>query len=149
MRLPHLIVPSPPQQTQSHRCRQRARCCPRSGTVTPDGAVLLACGIYIAVLILACALADPLLRAAIAAASIVTLAYTPLLKRATAVKNLAVAFVIAASPFCGAIATGLVRALAHNATPAPLGSMRCTRLNARVQQDAGWLRRHRQRSTLR
>lgn len=79
-----------------------------SGTVTPDGAVVMAASIYIGVLILACGLANPLLRFAISAAAIVTLLYTPVLKRITAVKNLAVAFVISASPLCGAIASGMV-----------------------------------------
>ena len=72
--------------------------------------MLLAAGLYIAALVIACGLDAALLRMTVAAASIATLLYTPLLKRITGVKNLAVAFIIASSPFCGAIATGMVRA---------------------------------------
>ena len=84
--------------------------CGCRGIVTPDGAVLLASLIYIGVLVLACILDSALLRLSIALASVATLLYTPVLKRIPGVKNLTVAFVIAASPFCGAMATGLVRA---------------------------------------
>jgi 4-hydroxybenzoate polyprenyltransferase len=60
------------------------------------------------VLTVACGFEDSLLRWTVAAASAATLLYTPVLKRMTAMKNLTVAFIIAASPFCGALATGLV-----------------------------------------
>lgn len=78
-----------------------------SGKVTPDGALLLASLIYIAVLCLACLLPSPALRCIVAASSAITVAYTPILKRITLVKNLAVAFIIAASPLSGALAAAV------------------------------------------
>lgn len=78
-----------------------------SGKITPDGALLFASCIYIAVLIVACTLPDTILRLIIAISAAATLAYTPILKRMTAMKNLTVAFIIAASPLSGALATGL------------------------------------------
>lgn len=80
-----------------------------SGKITPDGALLFSSCIYIAVLIIACTLMDSVLRLIIALSAAATLAYTPILKRMTAMKNLTVAFIIAASPLAGALATGLVR----------------------------------------
>lgn len=85
-----------------------------SGKITPDGALLFSSCIYIAVLIVACTLPDTMLRLIIAMSAVATLAYTPILKRITAMKNLTVAFIIATSPLTGALATGLVRA-----TPLP------------------------------
>jgi 4-hydroxybenzoate polyprenyltransferase len=77
--------------------------------VSPDGALLLAAALYMAVLIMACLLSATPLRVIIASAAGITLAYTPWLKRLTCIKNLSVAFVIAASPLAGALSTGLVR----------------------------------------
>lgn len=57
----------------------------------------------------ACTLPDSMLRLIIALSAAATLAYTPVLKRMTAMKNLTVAFIIAGSPLAGAFATGLVR----------------------------------------
>ena len=51
----------------------------------------------------------PALRIIIAASAAATLLYTPLLKRMTLVKNVAVAAVIALSPVSGALAAGAVR----------------------------------------
>lgn len=51
----------------------------------------------------------PALRIIIAASAAATLLYTPLLKRVTLVKNVAVAAVIALSPVSGALAAGAVR----------------------------------------
>jgi 4-hydroxybenzoate polyprenyltransferase len=79
-----------------------------SGKVTPDGALLFSSCLYIAVLIIACTLPDSMLRLIIALSAAATLAYTPFLKRLTGLKNLTVAFIIAASPLAGALATGLV-----------------------------------------
>jgi len=50
----------------------------------------------------------PALRMIIAFSAGTTLLYTPVLKRMTGVKNLAVAAVIALSPLSGALAAGLV-----------------------------------------
>ena len=75
------------------------------GVVSPDGAVLFASAFYIIALMIACALDAALLRWTVAGASAATILYTPVLKKMTAVKNLAVAFVISMSPFCGALAT--------------------------------------------
>jgi 4-hydroxybenzoate polyprenyltransferase len=80
-----------------------------SGVVTPDGALLLASGIYIAVLIVACGLSSALLRFIIAMSAGATLIYTPVLKRMMVAKNLTVAFIIAASPLTGALAASGVR----------------------------------------
>ena len=80
-----------------------------SGKITPDGALLFSSCIYIAVLIVGCTLPDTMLRLIIAMSAAATLAYTPILKRMTAMKNLTVAFIIAASPLAGALATGMVR----------------------------------------
>lgn len=88
-----------------------------SGQVTPDGALLLASLIYIAVLCLACLLPSPALRCIIAASSAITVAYTPLLKRITAIKNAAVAFIIAASPLTGALAAAVRPLPAPNLLP--------------------------------
>ena len=51
----------------------------------------------------------PTLRAIIAASAAATLLYTPVLKRLTFVKNMAVASVIALTPLTGALALGQVR----------------------------------------
>ena len=48
------------------------------------------------------------LRSVIAASAGLTILYTPVLKRMTAVKNLVVAAIIAASPLAGALAAGAV-----------------------------------------
>lgn len=56
-----------------------------------------------------CAQEPPLLRFIIAFSAGATLLYTPFLKRMTAVKNIAVAAVIALSPVAGALAAGAVR----------------------------------------
>ena len=56
---------------------------------------------------------EPLaLRAIIATSAAATLLYTPVLKRLTLVKNVAVASVIALTPLTGALALGQVRTLA-------------------------------------
>lgn len=95
-----------------HAGALRVRCtCPfsivpvRRGVVSPDGAVLFASAFYIIALMIACALDAALLRWTVAGASAATILYTPVLKKITAVKNLAVAFIISMSPFCGALAT--------------------------------------------
>lgn len=75
----------------------------------PDGALLVASAIYCAVLITACFLQSSALRWIVAAATGMTLVYTPLLKRCMGLKNAVVAFVIAASPVTGALASGAVR----------------------------------------
>ena len=51
----------------------------------------------------------PLLRLIIAFSAAATLLYTPVLKRVTFIKNLAVAAVIALTPVTGALALGQVR----------------------------------------
>lgn len=51
----------------------------------------------------------PALRAVVAASAAATLLYTPVLKRLTLVKNVAVASVIALTPLTGALALGQVR----------------------------------------
>ena len=99
-------APHPPRNTRPYNSPQSVLCvC--SGQVTPDGALLLASLIYIAVLCLACLLPSPALRGIVAASSAITVAYTPILKRVTALKNLAVAFIIAASPLSGALAVAV------------------------------------------
>ncbi len=59
--------------------------------------------------ILSCVQEPPMLRFIIAFSAGATLLYTPILKRMTAVKNIAVAAVIALSPIAGALAAGGVR----------------------------------------
>ncbi len=53
----------------------------------------------------------PALRTIIAASAAATLLYTPVLKRLTLIKNVAVASVIALTPLTGALALGQVRQL--------------------------------------
>eukprot|EP00887_Chlorella_sp_A99_P000170 scaffold13.g170.t1 len=77
-----------------------------SGAVTPDGALLLASCMYVALLAGACLLPSPGLRLVIAASAAATLAYTPLLKRVLLLKNLTVAATVAAAPLAGALAVG-------------------------------------------
>ncbi|KAK9838465.1 hypothetical protein WJX81_001046 [Elliptochloris bilobata] len=77
-----------------------------SGIVPPDGALLLASSVYIAVLVAACLMEPPLLRAIIAFSAAATLLYTPLLKRITGIKTATVAAIIALSPVSGALAAG-------------------------------------------
>lgn len=52
------------------------------------------------------------LRSVIATSAGLTVMYTPLLKRMTAIKNIVVAAIVAASPLAGALAAGAVRATA-------------------------------------
>eukprot|EP00197_Chlamydomonas_leiostraca_P013844 CAMPEP_0202867674 /NCGR_PEP_ID=MMETSP1391-20130828/9561_1 /ASSEMBLY_ACC=CAM_ASM_000867 /TAXON_ID=1034604 /ORGANISM="Chlamydomonas leiostraca, Strain SAG 11-49" /LENGTH=313 /DNA_ID=CAMNT_0049547737 /DNA_START=559 /DNA_END=1500 /DNA_ORIENTATION=+ len=77
-----------------------------AGHVTPDRAVLVASSLYVAVLIIACCMPSPALRAITALSAGATLLYTPVFKRITAVKNACVAAVIAAAPMSGALAAG-------------------------------------------
>jgi 4-hydroxybenzoate polyprenyltransferase len=74
------------------------------GRIQPDGAVLAAACVYIAVLATACLLDSRALRAVIAFSATATMAYTPFLKRVPLVKNLTVAAVIALAPVAGALA---------------------------------------------
>ena len=67
----------------------------------------------------------PALRIIIAASAAATLLYTPLLKRLTLVKNVAVAAVIALSPVSGALAAGAVRAFATLALYSMHNPMTC------------------------
>lgn len=110
--------------TVTHSLTHRASSTCR-GLVTPDGAVLLASTIYIAVLVIACTLEVSLLRWTAAAAATATLLYTPVLKGIMGVKNLTVAFIIAASPFCGAIATGTVRPVSSQFPSLPVSQLTC------------------------
>jgi len=64
--------------------------------------------LYTAILVAACLLDSLSLRSVIAASAGLTILYTPLLKRMTAVKNVVVAAIIAASPLAGALAAGAV-----------------------------------------
>jgi hypothetical protein len=57
----------------------------------------------------------PALRLIIAFSAAATLLYTPVLKRLTLVKNLAVAAVIALTPLTGALALGVVSTQRHTA----------------------------------
>ncbi|CAL5225213.1 g7998 [Coccomyxa viridis] len=71
-----------------------------------EGALLLSFALYTSVLIAGCMLEPPALRAIIATSAAATLLYTPVLKRLTFVKNVAVASVIALTPLTGALALG-------------------------------------------
>jgi len=77
-----------------------------SGEVPADLAVLMSSAIYMAVLIAACMLQSPALRTVVAFSAGITLLYTPLFKKVTAVKNAVVASVIALAPISGALAAG-------------------------------------------
>jgi 4-hydroxybenzoate polyprenyltransferase len=72
-----------------------------SGHVAPDVALLFSSAIYCAVLIGACFMENATQRAIVAFSAAATLLYTPLFKRLTAVKNAAVASVIALAPIAG------------------------------------------------
>lgn len=82
-----------------------------SGAVAPDVALLLSSIIYCAVLITACLMEPSGLRSIIAFSAAVTLLYTPVFKKLTAIKNATVATVIALAPLAGALAAGAVRTL--------------------------------------
>ncbi len=73
-----------------------------SGRVKPDVALLFSSAIYCAVLIGACFMDNAAQRAIVAYSAAATLLYTPLFKRLTAVKNAAVASVVALAPIAGA-----------------------------------------------
>lgn len=79
-----------------------------SGLIRPDIAILLTLMLYVAVLVAGCVMEPPALRMIVAASVTSTLFYTPVLKKLTLIKNLAVAFVIAAAPVSGALGVGSV-----------------------------------------
>ena len=79
-----------------------------SGRISPDVAVLFGALVYMLVLISACTMKPHALRMLIAASAAATMAYTPLLKRCTLVKNVVVAGVIASAPIAGGLAARMV-----------------------------------------
>eukprot|EP00951_Prasinocladus_malaysianus_P005085 scaffold36193_cov49-Prasinocladus_malaysianus.AAC.2 len=77
-----------------------------SGEVSPNAVLLTSLYMYSAILAAACLMDSLTLRTVIAVSAGLTILYTPFLKRVTAVKNLVVAAIIAASPLAGALAVG-------------------------------------------
>lgn len=76
-----------------------------AGTVPVTAALLFALALYTFATTAGCLLEPPLLRLTIASSAVLTLLYTPYLKRIPFVKNLTVASIIGLSPAAGALAS--------------------------------------------
>lgn len=75
-----------------------------SGKVSPEKALFLSLVMYLACFTAIAFLDPPPLRHVVAASALITVVYTPLLKPATAIKNVSVAFVISAAAVAGSLA---------------------------------------------
>ncbi|XRA97524.1 UbiA prenyltransferase family [Pycnococcus provasolii] len=75
-----------------------------SGKVSPEKALFLSFVMYLACFTAIAFLDPPPLRHVVAASALITVVYTPLLKPATAIKNVSVAFVISAAAVAGSLA---------------------------------------------
>lgn len=74
------------------------------GLLSPQRALLTGGGVYMAVLMTACFLSQMPLRILIVASAVLTLIYTPVLKKMSVLKNAVVALTVALAPLAGALA---------------------------------------------